>query len=146
MATRKAKIPTRKPRTGEHRSVVVTESGPRAKRGSVAVDPLHVKIAVVSEALGSKSKAAEFLGVARSQPGKWLSGAERPHERARRQIHDFDYVWHRLTDERSPEAAHIWLTSANAFLHGATPLTWLKTRSAEEVVTAIDAEESGSFA
>lgn len=118
----------------------------RTNGGEVSVDPLRVKIMVVTEAFGSKSKAAEFLGVARSQPGKWLSGEERPHPRARRQIQDFDYVWDRLTDDRPVDAALVWLSSANAFLSGATPLTWLKTRSAEAVIVAIDAEESGSFA
>lgn len=114
--------------------------------GTVTIDPLRVKIAVVADAFGSKSKAAEFLGVARSQPGKWLSGQERPHPRARRQIQDFEYVWDRLTDERAPEAAQLWLASPNAFLNGASPLTWLKTRGAEDVIAAIEAEEAGSFA
>src|SRR5690349_12728276 len=110
------------------------------------VDPLRVKIAVVTEAFGSKAKMAEYLGVSRGQPGKWMAGVERPHEAARRQIRDFEYVWDRLTDERTPAVAQIWLNSANAFLGGATPLTWLKTRGPKEVVAAIDAEESGSYA
>ena len=110
------------------------------------VEPLRVKIAVVTKAFGSNTKAAEFLGVSRSQPGKWLSGEERPHPRARRLIQDFDYVWDRLTDDRSPELAQVWLGSANAYLNGATPLTWLKTRGPDEVIAAIDAEEAGSYA
>ena len=128
-------------KTNSSSLVAVTTNG-----REVSVDPLRVKIMVVTEAFGSKSKAAEFLGVARSQPGKWLSGEERPHPRARRQIQDFDYVWDRLTDDRPVDAALVWLSSANAFLSGATPLTWLKTRGAEAVIVAIDAEESGSFA
>jgi DNA-binding transcriptional regulator YiaG len=110
------------------------------------VDPLRVKIRAVTEAFGSQSRAAEFLGVARSQPGRWLSGQERPNPEARRLIRDFDYVWDRLTDIRSPAAAHIWLTSANAFLNFATPLAWLKTRGPEGVIATIDAEEAGSYA
>ena len=112
----------------------------------VSLDPLRFKLAIFLDALGSSAKAAAFLGVARSQPGKWLSGQERPNPRARRQIQDFEYIWDRLTDERPPEAAHIWLNSANSFLNGSTPLIWLKTRGAEDVIVAIDAEESGSFA
>ena len=112
----------------------------------ISADPLRFKLAIFLDALGSSAKAAAFLGVARSQPGKWLTGQERPNPRARRQIQDFEYVWDRLTDERSPEAAHIWLSSSNSFLNGATPLMWLKTRGAEEVIVAIDAQESGSYA
>jgi hypothetical protein len=114
--------------------------------GEVDVEPLRVKIAVVAEALGSNARTAEFLGVARSQPGKWLTGEERPNPRARRLIQDLDYVWDRITDDRSPAAAQIWLHSANAFLRGATPLTWLKTRGPDDVIAAIDAEEAGSYA
>lgn len=112
----------------------------------VSRDPLRSKLAIFLDALGSSANAAAFLGVARSQPGKWLSGQERPNPRARRQIQDFEYVWDRLTDERTPEAAHIWLNSANSFLNGSTPLIWLKTRGAGDVIVAIDAEESGSYA
>jgi uncharacterized protein (DUF2384 family) len=110
------------------------------------IDPLRVKIASVTIALGSKARAAEYLGVARSQPGKWLTGAERPNPRARRLIQDFDYVWDRLIDDRSPDVALLWLESPNAYLDGAQPLTWLRTRGAEAVVAAIDAEEAGSYA
>lgn len=112
----------------------------------VEVDPLQVKIAVLTEALGTKTRTAEILGVARSQPGKWLTGKERPNPRARRLIQDFEYVWDRLTDERAPEVAHEWLRSANAYLNGATPLTWLRTRGPDDVIAAIDAEEAGSYA
>lgn len=131
-------------RSGKLAKVRISEPGKPTKE--VEVDPLRVKIAIVTEALGSKAGAAEYLGVARSQPGKWLAGEEGPNPRARRLIQDFDYVWGRLTDERSPRVAELWLSSPNAFLGGATPITWMKTRGAEDVVGAIDAEEAGSFA
>lgn len=124
--------------------VRISEPGKPARE--VEIDPIRVKVAVVTEALGSKARAAEYLDVARSQPGKWLAGEERPNPRARRLIQDFDYVWGRLTDERSPDVAELWLSSPNAFLNGATPIGWMKTRGAEDVVGAIDAEEAGSFA
>lgn len=117
----------------------------RTKKALVDVDPLRVKIAVVTNALGSQSRTAEFLGVARSQPGKWLAGEERPNPRARRLIQDFEYIWARLTDDRSPAAAEVWLRSPNAFLRGATPLVWLKRLGPNEVVAALDAEEAGSY-
>jgi len=119
---------------------------PSTGSGTVRLDPLRVKIAVVADALGSQAEAARYLGVARSQPGKWLNGEERPNSYARRLIQDFEYVWDRLTDERSAQSAHIWLQSANSFLGGADPLTWLRTRGVEDVIAAVDAEEAGSYA
>lgn len=128
------------------KSVQVRRSGGTGRGTPVEIDPLRVKIAVIAGVLGSYAKTAEFLGVARSQPGKWLSGEERPNPQARRLIQDLEYVWDRLTDDRPSEAAHIWLRSANAFLNGAAPITWLRTRGPDEVIAAIDAEEAGSYA
>lgn len=110
-------------------------------------DPFQVKVLVTTESvLGSKAEAARYFDVARSQPGRWINGTERPNPRARRLIQDLDYVWDRLTDERRPEAANIWLRSPNAYLNGVAPLSWLKARGAEEIIAAIDAEEAGSYA
>ena len=120
--------------------------GTKSTKARPLADPLAVKIEVMSEALGSKSKAAEYLGVSRGQPGKWLSGVDRPNPLARRRIRDFEYVWGRIADYRTPAAAQIWLNSANAFLNGATPLSWLRTRGPRDVIAALDAEEAGSYA
>ncbi len=113
--------------------------------GGVTVDPLRVKVANLIDALGSKSKVAEFLDVSRSQPGKWLSGEETPNPRARRLIYDLDYVWTRLTDARTAKVARIWLMSPNGFLGGALPMVWLRTRGPEAVVGAINGEDAGSY-
>lgn len=144
LGTHSSTRPAQTSRSVRRATVAISEPGKPTKK--IEVDPLRVKIAIVTEALGSKARAAEYLGVARSQPGKWLTGEESPNPRARRLIQDFDYVWGRLTDERSPEIAGLWLSSPNAFLNGATPINWLRTRGAEEVVGAVDAEEAGSFA
>lgn len=149
MVTRPGKSATKARRTRERHSekaATVRLSGGAGKEAPIDIDPLRVKVAVITDALGSYAKTADFLGVARSQPGRWLSGEERPNPRARRLIQDLEYVWDRLTDDRPADAAHIWLRSSNAFLKGATPITWLKTRGAEEVIVAIDAEEAGSYA
>ncbi len=111
-----------------------------------STQPLRTKAATVVDMFGSKAAAARFLDVARTQPEQWIRGAERPTARTRRLIQDLDYVWDRLTDDRTEDAAHVWLSSANAFLDGATPLAWLKLRGARDVIAAIDAEEAGSYA
>ncbi len=126
-------------------SVVEIDLSP-SDPGSVSGDALRVKIAAAVRALGSKTRLAEYLGVARSQPGKWLSGAERPNSDARRMIKDLEYVWDRLTDDQPENVARIWLNSPNSFLDRTAPLTWLARRGPNEVIGAFDAHEAGSFA
>lgn len=112
----------------------------------MGADALRVKIAAVTNALGSKSKLAGFLGVARSQPGKWLAGTERPNSESRRHIKDLEYVWDRLTDDQPADVARVWLNSPNSFLDGATPLAWIVRRGPEDVIGAFNAHEAGSYA
>ncbi len=110
------------------------------------LDPMRVKVARMIEMMGSGARLAGFLHVARSQPGRWARGEERPNPAAARRIKDIEYLWDRATDEMAPEDARIWLESANAHLGGATPLTVLETRGPAEVIAALDAEAAGSYA
>lgn len=134
------------PHAEEPRVARSARSSKRAAEEIRAVDPIAVKVASMVDALGSQATVAKRLGVSRGQPGRWMTGAERPSRAVHRRITDFDYVWDRLTAVRSPEVAHIWLDSPNAFLGGASPSTWLSQHGTAEVVAALDAEEAGSFA
>ena len=87
-----------------------------------------------------------MLGVSRSQPSRWRSGAEGLAARNQRAVLDLDYVIVRLHQLWLPEVAAIWLESPNAHLGGATPLEVLRRRGASEVVRAIDAEAHGAYA
>lgn len=126
-------------------SVVEIDLSP-ADPNTTDPNAFRVKIAAAIRALGGKSKLAEYLGVARSQPGKWLSGAERPNPDARRTILDLDYVWARLTDDQPADVARIWLDSPNGFLDRVTPLMWMQRRGPADVIGAFNAHEAGSFA
>ena len=112
----------------------------------VAVNPLAVKVATLVEAFGSQAKLAEFLEVSRTQPGKWMKLVDQPNPTARRLIHDVEFLWSRLVEDRTPELARLWLESPNAFLDGTTPLNWLHARGPEAAVAAGDAEAAGSYA
>jgi hypothetical protein len=46
----------------------------------------------------------------------------------------------------APESVLAWLTGANSFLEGATPIEVLRTRGSREVIEALDAELAGSYA
>jgi len=117
----------------------VTPTDARAAR-------LRVKVGSLTSAFGSNTAAAEFLGVTRGQPGKWMSGAERPSPDVERLILDFDYVWDRLTAVRSARSANVWLQSANSFLGGARPVDAIRFRGPESVIGALDSGEAGSIA
>jgi len=110
--------------------------------GSVAA----AKVSSGVELFGTKTGLAGYLGVAKTQPGRWISGAEVPTAGTARLVKDLDYVWDRITTDMGAEAAGIWLRSANPFLGGSVPLDWLKTHGPAQVIAAFDAGEAGSFA
>lgn len=95
--------------------------------------------------LGS-NHVADLLGVNRSQPSRWRSGAEGLAASNQRAVLDLDYVIVRLHQLWTPDVAAIWLDSPNAQLGGATPLEVLRQRGATDVVQAIDAEAQGAYA
>ncbi len=99
----------------------------------------------LSEVLGN-NKVADLLGVSRSQPSRWRTGAEGLAARNQRAVVDLDYVIVRLHQLWEPEVAAIWLESPNAHLGGATPLDVLRQRGTPDVINAIDAEAQGAYA
>lgn len=92
------------------------------------------------------NKVAELLGVSRSQPSRWRTGAEGLAARNQRAVVDLDYVIVRLHQLWDPEVAAIWIESPNPHLGGATPLDVLKQRGTQDVIGAIDAEAQGAYA
>lgn len=98
------------------------------------------------EAFGGVSKLAEALGVSKSQPGRWRSGAERPGVTAARNLLDLDHVMGRASQVWRPDVAARWMGSSNAFLQGSRPIDVLLTRGPNDVINALDATLSGAFA
>lgn len=119
------------------RAVVVASDQRRSVDGA--------KVSRAIYALGTKSALAQYLGVARTQPGQWETGAEVPRPETARLMKDLDYVWDRLTTDTDTESATIWLNSPNGFLNSATPLAWLRLHGPAQVIGALDAAEAGSY-
>ncbi len=92
------------------------------------------------------NKVADLLGVSRSQPSRWRTGAEGLAARNQRAVLDLDYVIVRLHQLWDAEVAAIWLESPNAHLGGATPVDVLRQRGTQDVISAIDAEAQGAYA
>ena len=114
--------------------------------GDARVGVLQVKVATLLRLFeGNRSEMGRHFGVSRAQPGRWLSGSDRPAPEVVRRIEDLSWIWDRLTAETSEEVARDWLRSHNAFL-GTEPLAALEYASAGEVVAAWDAEQAGSYA
>ncbi|HVF76234.1 MAG TPA: antitoxin Xre/MbcA/ParS toxin-binding domain-containing protein [Acidimicrobiales bacterium] len=98
----------------------------------------------VVAALGSNT-VAELLGVSRSQPSRWRTGAEGISPANRARLADLDYVLNRLLQVLWPQQAGAWLTAPNPHL-GGRPVDVLAVRGAAPVVAAIDALTQGAYA
>lgn len=97
------------------------------------------------QVLGNNA-VATLLGVNRSQPSRWRSGAEGIAAPNERRVLDLDYVVTRLQQLWTPDVAETWLGSPNAHLGGARPSDVLRERGALDVARAIDAEAEGAHA
>ena len=95
---------------------------------------------------GGVSRVAAVLGVSKSQPSRWRSGAELPSADAARKLVDLDHVLSRALLLWEPEVAVTWMESPNAFLDHARPIDVLVTRGSSEVIDALDASLSGAYA
>ena len=100
----------------------------------------------LAKALGGVTALARALGVSPSQPSRWRSGKESPGPEAARRLIDLHHVVARAQLVWHPDVIPMWLTSANAFLNGQTPLGVLVTRGPSEVLDALDAFDAGGFA
>lgn len=97
-------------------------------------------------ALLGSNVVADVLGVSRSQPGRWRSGAEQISPANRRRLTDLDHVLNRLLQVLWPEQAGAWLSSPNPHLGGARPVDVLAIRGAGPVIDALDALAAGAYA
>ncbi|CAN5800538.1 hypothetical protein BH24ACT5_BH24ACT5_23380 [soil metagenome] len=109
--------------------------------------PAVIATEVCVSALGSNAALADWLGVVRSQPGRWLSGQERLAPRSERLVLDLAYVVDRARQVWGRDAAlRGWLVGSDALLDGARPLDVVRCGDAANVVKAIDGHLAGSYA
>lgn len=123
----------------------------KRRRGSRASAPtghsseVRRRLSWVTSVVGN-NRVAELLGVSRSQPSRWRTGAEGIAAANVRAVLDLDYVLLRLHQMWTPDVAAIWLDSSNSYLGGTKPVDALRQRGAADVVRAIDAEAEGAHA
>lgn len=127
------------------RSAIAERAVIRPRRTPSLSTEVKRRLTWLTAVLGN-NKVAELLGVSRSQPSRWRTGAEGLAARNQRALLDLDYVIVRLHQLWDPEVAAIWIESPNAHLGGATPLDVLRQRGTQDVINAIDAEAQGAYA
>jgi hypothetical protein len=105
------------------------------------------RLLFISEALGSKRAAAEFLDVDPSQTTRWSNGESTPGPSQARRLIDLDHVIaHARLLWATDDLVRDWLNTPNAHLEHARPVDVIRVRGTNEVVDALRAELAGSYA
>ena len=91
------------------------------------------------------ARLADMLGVSRSQVTRWLRGAGIDPLNAEK-IDLLDLVWSNLLRLYPRDAALAWLFEINPRLGDRRPIDLIRAGRAEELMRAIRAERSDSFA
>lgn len=103
------------------------------------------KVTVLRADFRSAAKLADLLGVNRSQVTRWLRGAGIDPLNAEK-VDLLELVWSSLLRLYPRDAALSWLFGINPRLGDRRPIDLVRAGRAEELMRAIRAERSDSFA
>ena len=103
------------------------------------------KVEVLRADFRSAAKLADMLGVSRSQVTRWLRGAGIDPLNAEK-VDLLELVWSNLLRLYERDAALAWLFGVNPLLGDRRPIDLIRTGRAEELMRAIRAERSDTFA
>jgi len=93
----------------------------------------------------TSAAVADMLGVSRSQVTRWLRGAGIDPLNAEK-VDLLELVWSNLLRIYDRDAALAWLFGVNPQLNDRRPIDLVRAGRAEELMRAIRAERSDSFA
>jgi uncharacterized protein (DUF2384 family) len=94
---------------------------------------------------GSAARLADMLGVSRAQVTRWLRGSGIDPLNAEK-VDLLELVWSNLLRLYDREAALAWLFGLNPVLGDRRPIDLIREGRTEELMRAIRAERSDSFA
>ena len=97
-------------------------------------------------AFPSDAQVAEALGVDRAQVKRWYEGTTVPGPENVDRIVGLDAVVELLSGHLEPSSISKWLNGFNAHLGDRRPVDVLRQGSLSEVIAAIEALKSGSYA
>lgn len=103
------------------------------------------KLAALRADFRSAAQLADLLGVSRSQVTRWLRGARIDPLNAEK-VDLLELVWSSLLRLYEREAALAWLAGVNRLLGDRRPIDLIRTGRTEELMRAIRAERSDTFA
>ena len=103
------------------------------------------KIEALRADFRSAAQLANMLGVSRSQVTRWLRGAGIDPLNAEK-VDLLELVWSNVLRLYDREAALAWLSGINPRLGDRRPIDLVRAGRAEELMRAIRAERSDSFA
>ena len=122
---------------------------PRNKKCCATVGDVPVATAQKVQALRadfrSAAQLADMLGVSRSQVTRWLRGAGIDPLNAEK-VDLLELVWSNLLRLYERDAALAWLFGLNPVLGDRRPIDLIREGRTEELMRAIRAERSDSFA
>jgi uncharacterized protein (DUF2384 family) len=121
----------------------------RNKKCCASLEDMAVAIATKVDALrvdfGSSARLADMLGVSRAQVTRWLRGSGIDPLNAEK-VDLLELVWSNLLRLYEREAALAWLFGLNPVLGDRRPIDLIREGRTEELMRAIRAERSDSFA
>jgi hypothetical protein len=103
------------------------------------------KIEALRADFRSAAQLADLLGVSRSQVTRWLQGAGIDPLNAEK-VDLLELVWSNVLRLYERDAALAWLFGVNPLLGDRRPIDLIRLGRAEELMRAIRAERSDSFA
>jgi hypothetical protein len=106
---------------------------------------LAEKVRTLSIDFRSAARLADLLGVSRSQVTRWLRGAGIDPLNAEK-VDLLELVWANLLRIYDPDAAQAWLFGINPLLGDRRPVDLIRLGRTEDLMRAIRAERSDTFA
>lgn len=105
-----------------------------------------VRLESARRAFPSDAKMAEALGVDRAQLKRWREGRTEPAAETADRIVGLDTVVELLSGYLESSSIPKWLMGINAHLGDRRPIDLLRQGSLSDVIAAIEALKSGSYA
>lgn len=105
-----------------------------------------IRLESARRAFPSDAQVAEALGVDRAQVTRWREGVTEPGPENADRIVGLDAVVELLTGYLEPSSIAKWLNGFNAHLSDRRPIDLLRQGNLSDVVAAIEALKSGSYA